>query len=396
MTAGPTDEAGANLTETRSVEVRGGLAAIPGPEVLAAVAVVLVAVLAFGVLGGPASVGPVGPTASPGPSDVVVTPSPHVVVDRAIADLLIIVNEQLIETSEALTAELGRDPSRTTEISTLIREVNGTARYGADALPALGTTAEALAMIERLGTLYADLRVIAAETLRSSINNDDAYRRGAERLVDRLAALPAIQLELAALKDMLVVATEPPLASPTPTRPPTATPTTGPTASPSRTDPPPTASAAAGSSQVINGGFEEGVDTAWTLYVAPDGSATMAADDSDPANGSLAARVAIGAATPAYSGVSVRQEGIRLVAGASYTISVALRADAPRDVRVRVASLEGDAYLTRITAAGPTWTTASFTFLAPASDDAALIEIDLGRSDVTTWIDEVSLRSGQP
>lgn len=396
MSDGGAGEPGALGTDRASVEVRGGPAAIPGPEILAAVAVVLVAALAIGLLGGPATAGPTGPSATPGPSAAVVTPSPRAVVDRAIADLLIIVNQQLIETSDALSAELGRDPTRTTEISSLIRALNGTARYGADALPSLGSTPQAAAMIERLGTLYADLRVIAGETLRASITNDAAYRRGAEQLVDRLAALPAIQVELTALKDEVVVATPPPSASATPSRPPTATPSARPSVEPVPTDPPSTASPAAGSSQVVNGGFEDGVDAAWTLYVAPDGSATIAADGSDPASGTVAARIAIGAPTPAYSGVSLRQEGMRLVAGASYTIAVALRADGPRDVRVRVASLEGDAYLTRIAAVGPTWSTISFTFLAPASDDAALIEIDLGRSDVTTWIDEVSLITGQP
>jgi hypothetical protein len=68
-----------------------------------------------------------------------------------------------------------------------------------------------------------------------------------------------------------------------------------------------------------------------------------------------------------------------------------LRAEAAREVRVRVASQSGDAYLTRIAAVGTTWSVASFTFLAPASDEDAVLQIELGRSDATTWVDEVVL-----
>jgi hypothetical protein len=40
------------------------------------------------------------------------------------------------------------------------------------------------------------------------------------------------------------------------------------------------------------------------------------------------------------------------------------------------------------------WSTQSFVFIAPVSDSRATLEIDLGRSIVTTWIDGVSLRPG--
>jgi hypothetical protein len=369
---------------------------MPGPEGVAAALVVVVALIAVAVVGGGLGSGPVQPSSAPSATSSALAPQPSRLVDRAIADLLIIVNQQLIEAGDQLADEVERATGRTTEIATLIREINATARYGADALPALGTTPEAQDLIERLGPIYDEIRTIADETLRASVNNAVAYELGATRLIEVIAELPPFQLELQALRDEVVVASIPP-ASVAPSdgpsgQPPSAVPSTDPSSVPT-TDPSPSGAPtpSTGPSQVVNGGFEDGVATAWRLVVADGANATVRDDRTDPASGAISARVDLGTATAAFSGVSLQQGGMRLEAGASYTISVALRADAARDVRVRVASSDGDAYLTRIALAGPSWMVSSFTFLAPASDDQAVIQIDLGRSDVTTWIDDVVL-----
>jgi hypothetical protein len=68
------------------------------------------------------------------------------------------------------------------------------------------------------------------------------------------------------------------------------------------------------------------------------------------------------------------------------------RATADREIRVRIASTAGASYLTRLATVGTTWTPLVFTFIVPVSDPNAVLEIDLGRSTVTTVIDTVSFR----
>jgi hypothetical protein len=377
------------------VRVSRGRTRMLGPEWVAGALVVVVVVLASAVTRGLGS-GAAEPSPSPSPSGSAVAPQPSRLVDRAIADLLVTVNQQLIEAGDQAAEEVARDTGRTTEIATLVREINATARYGADRLPALGSTPEALDLIERLAPVYDEIRTIADETLRASINNAAAYEQGATRLIEVIAGLPPFQLELQALRDQVVVASVPPASAPpsgvpSDAPPSDAPPTDAPSAAPTEPSPSGSPGPSTGPSQVVNGGFETGVGTAWRLVVADGVIATVRDDRTDPASGEISARVDLGTVSAAYAGVSLQQAGMRLEAGASYTISVALRSEAVRDVRVRVASSDGSAYLTRIALAGPTWIVSSFTFLAPARDDQAVIQIDLGRSDATTWIDDVVL-----
>ena len=365
---------------------------VAGPEVVATLLSILVVAGASVLLGG----SPPGVTPEPSGSALAqgspTAPRPSERVDRAIADLLISVGQELLDAGVLLTEEVERDPSRAPEIATLVRQVNATARYGADALPALGTTPEAQDLIARLGPIYEELQAIADETLRSSITNTTAYERGATRLVEVIDRLPPLQAELEALRDTPVATPAPSSAPPSASAAPSGSPSQapGPSASGSLA---PGASQGPGAigSQLINGGFEEGVDKGWSLVAAPGVVVSITPDQLQPAGGTSSARIDIGTATPAFSGISLQQEGIRLSAGAPYTVQVALRADAAREVRVRVASQSGDAYLTRIAAVGTTWSVASFTFLAPASDQDAVLQIELGRSDATTWVDEVVL-----
>jgi hypothetical protein len=366
---------------------------VAGPEVVASVLSILVvasAALLFG--GSPPGVAP-EPSGSAVAQGSGVAPRPSERVDRAIADLLISVGQELLDAGVQLTEEVERDPSRAPEIATLVRQVNATARYGSDALPGLGTTPEAQDLIAELGPIYDELQSIADDTLRSSITNAAAYEQGAINLVEVIDRLPPLQAELEALRDAPVVVSAPPSAPPSAAVAPSAS-----VAQPSQ-EPVASGSLAPGgspgpgtiASQLINGGFEEGVVTGWSLVAAPGVEVRIDPDALQPAAGTTSARIDIGTATPAFSGISLQQEGIRLSAGAPYTVQIALRAEAAREVRVRVASQSGDAYLTRIAAVGTTWSVASFTFLAPASDEDAVLQIELGRSDATTWVDEVVL-----
>ncbi|MEX1171226.1 MAG: carbohydrate binding domain-containing protein [Chloroflexota bacterium] len=366
---------------------------VPGPELLGGlVALSVVAILTITLAwpletGGPAAPGATAsPTAPPS-----IQPTPSAVVDPAIADLLIIVNRRLIRIGESLSQELARDPLRTTDVSTAIRELNGIARYGGEALDALGPDPAAQAFAERLGQVYASLREEATLTLGASVTNVTAYRRGAERLVEMLEALPPLQDELATLK----VSRPTGLASTSPG--PTPVPTTGATpVSTASADVAPSPGSSprpvpGGPSQLVNGGFEDGVGTPWALQLAPGASATIEQDRVTFATGPAAARIDVSAGTPAFSGISLQQRGLRIQAGARFTFAIALRSEAARDVRIRIASHTGETYVARVAAASQTWSVTQFTFAAPISDDDAVLEIDVGRSDVTIWLDDVHL-----
>ena len=73
-------------------------------------------------------------------------------------------------------------------------------------------------------------------------------------------------------------------------------------------------------------------------------------------------------------------------------MSVAVRAAETREVRVRVTGAGGLTYAARIFTVGTAWTIVSFDLEQLATDPAAELALDLGRSDATVWFDDVSLR----
>ena len=356
---------------------------------------VVLAVAGTTLLGGrpPA---PVPGAASPTPSIAAVPSATRIfVVDRAVADLLIKLNDQILDSGDRLTVEIERDPFRPADASTIIREINASARFGVDAVSSLGTSAVALGMIDRLGGVYAALREIATATLRASIGNASAYRSGGEGMVEALLELPALQERLEDLR----AGTAPPTPSPTAPSPRpsaskspevTATPSSSvssPSPSPTQAPSPSTSGGALGPSQIENGGFESGVGPPWELRVGPGAAATVEVDQQVRAAGSRSARIEIATTTPAFGSVTLQQGGLRLAAGGRYTVRVGLRAAEPREVRIYLVSRSGETYLTRVATAGPDWNVASFTFTAPVSDVDAVLEVGLGRTPVDTWVD---------
>jgi Carbohydrate binding domain len=376
----------------------------PSPElvggVVAAVVLVLVAVIIFGTGSRPSGATDPSPTTSP-TSLATATATP--LVDATVAQFLISINGPLIEAADRLEAELERDPFRPADVQDIIREINQRALIGADAVQNLGTTDVALDMIDRLGAVYASLREIATATQRASITNAPAYRNGAEQLIEALAPLPGLNAELEELRDGVAQATPTASsarpspsdeASPVVTPSPAASPT--PTASLSPSPSTTTTPGPVGPSQIVNGGFESGVGSPWALQLVIAADAKLVADLEIRAAGDSSARVDIVDATPAYAGVTLRQPGLRLEAGARYTVRVSLRATNLREIRVQLASRAGETYLTRVASAAPSWSVASFTFTAPVSDQDAVLEFGLGRTAVTTWLDEVSLSPAAP
>jgi hypothetical protein len=369
----------------------------PAPELVgAALAVIVLAVVGTSVLagggGGPSAVGP-SPAASTALRSVEPSPSPP--VDPLVVELLGALNGKLVGYAGTLQREVDRSVLRTPDVASLIRQINATVRVGVEAVPKLGGSLGPDEPGGQMAALYEDITKSATETLGASIQNDRAYRAGGGVLVKLIEELPPIQASLEAL-----LAAPPPTVAPSPTASPspppaTATPIvpTAPTASPPPSGalgsaaPPPAAD-----EQLENPGFEAGVGPPWVLLVAAGSAATVTADTSAPASGSTAARIDIAIGSGAYGGISLQQPGLQLVAGGRYTVSLSARSALDREIRIRIASTGGASYLARLAPVGAAWSQQVYTFFAPVSDANAVLEIDLGRSTATTWIDAVSFR----
>lgn len=364
----------------------------PGPEFVASLlAVVIVAVVGASVLAGGPATPENGPSLPPRTSSTPVVAEATPIVDPTVVALLRSLNQQLADHGRALRDSL-TGSFRTSDVAATIRQVNATVQLATDSVSALrGALGEDEAG-GRLAVLYQAITKSAETALGASLENTNAYRIGAGVLVELIADLPALQAELDALARAPVGTPAPTPSVPASPTPPPATPTP-PTATPSPSPsvvPPSSPAPPVPGDQIVNGGFESGVGAPWALQVAPGAAATVAADTTAPAAGATAARIDISFGSPAYTGISLVQPGLRMDAGAQYTISIAVRAAATRDIRVRIAAADGASYLTRLATATTTWTTQSFTFIAPVSDGAAVLQIDFGRSGASVWLDTIS------
>jgi hypothetical protein len=118
--------------------------------------------------------------------------------------------------------------------------------------------------------------------------------------------------------------------------------------------------------------------------------ATWTADQAVHAGGTTSARVEISVAGDERAAVAVRQGGLSIVAGSRYVATIAVRADATREVRLRIASAAGDTYATRLFTVGTGWQVLTVDSTVFATDPNAWLEIDLGRFAATTWLDDAS------
>jgi len=367
---------------------------------VSAVAIILlIAVVALGV--GPGGGSPTTPAgASQAPSQAVATavPTPTPPVDPGVVKYLRLLNGQLADSANALEAELKRTHFRVDELANLIRQVNLRAARGPEAVGALGGALGKDEPGGRMASIYRQITDSAGKTLDASVNNPEAYHDGAVALIGLIVQLPALQKELDALAEPPTPAPSKPSPSPTPTPVPTKTPAPTPTPTPTGTPAPsgnPTESLpiATGPEQLTNGGFEDGVDQPWQLFLGPGAAATLAADPAEAGAGASSARIDITSGSLAYAGISLRQAGLSLEPGQQYALTVSMRSTAIRDVRVRIASSASAQYFGRIVSATPQWSSQTFVFTAGVGDPNAVLELDLGRAEATTWFDGVSFRA---
>lgn len=371
---------------------------LPAPEIVAGFVIVFIAaILGSGLANGGVPSPTAASTARPAGSATFAVPLATPLVDPAVVDLLHTLNEQLALAGGSLATHLKADPFRAGDVAASIRQVNAMVVVGANYVPLLnGQTADD-EVGGRLAALYASIREAASRTLDASITNATQYRVGAGIIIELLGEIPPLQARLDALASA-PPPTPAPTASarPSPTVPPSSKPPTS--APPATASPPPSVAppsvgpspSVAPGEQLEDGGFEAGVGPPWEFRIAAGSAATLDADPTDPGSGSVSARVEIVAGSTAYAGISLRQPGLTVDAGARYSVSIAVRAASPREIRIRIASPEGASYQTRTIPVTTAWAPYSFEFVAPVSDSNAAVEIDLGRSNVTIWLDSVS------
>ena len=382
---------------------RPGLAEAISPELVAlALVVVLGGSLLLGITVSGAGLGADGGDATPTavPETPAPTPSRSAAVDQADVSLAISVNDNLSASGADLSTVLAAPSLDAPALVTAIREIAATARYGTAVADRLRQRSGSATVGARLAVLYGDLLDAAAVASSTLLTDTATLTAIARQIVVRLGDVPAVTAELTTLlAPASAPSSGPPSASPSPTGSapgpspsgetpsPSATPETSPTATPSPTPPP-----GPGPNQLAAAGFESGVGLPWELHLeASDAMATLVADTSTAEQGTTSARIDISAGSSSRAGVSLRQGNISLVPGQRYVFRVALRATVPREVGLRVVSIGGDTYSTRIFTVGNEWMIATFEFTAVVSDTSAYWEIDVGRSNTTVWVDDAWL-----
>ena len=304
---------------------------------------------------------------------------------RSALETVVVVNQRLAATGVDLELELARADPQASPIKVLLPRIAAqVAPSGSRSRPHRGSLDGRLG--SDLATAYASLGTSPTGPARER-PEPRGHSRPA-RLGDPDQEARALTARAKALLASRLESAKPAPTASTTLRPPARTPLVVPS-------PTPTASATPSSAEgglVVNGGFEAGLSP-WVLQVVSPAAATLDQDSTGPERGGRA-RVQIAAGADARSGISLVQSGVPLRAGQSYAVRLLVRAAEGRDVRIRLAGTNGDAYVARIFPVGTMWTTITFTFDALVDDPAAEIGIDLGRSGATTWIDAVALTSG--
>lgn len=365
------------------------LAARLSPEIVAGLLSALVLIGLFGVRPPSSSPGPAGPSATPRPS---VEPSPSdglPAVVRSALETVVVVNQRLAASGQELEAELALASPRAPEIAVVFPPMSAQITGVGQAVSVLVADPITATLGSRLDAIYGTITDLIRAAQRASVQNSDAYVKAAKAVDAQVADLAPLTARARAILAGKIespapspgASTEPPASGP---------PSSKPSASPSGPSPAPSAIEGG---LIVNPGFEDGLSP-WALEVVPPAVGSLAADPTDPGAGAASVRIDISTGTDSRSGISLVQSGIGLRAGQTYTVRLLARATEPRDLRVRLAATNGDAYVARILPVGPSWTSLSFSFDVLVDDSNAVLGIDLGRSTATTWIDAVGLSPG--
>jgi hypothetical protein len=300
----------------------------------------------------------------------------------------------LAQRADELGQVIAADDPLAEDIAAILRGINTEITVGNEAANRLLTHRDTLALGQDLAAFYETVANRNAETLGTSIRNTAAYIDGARAVIELLGGLGPFNDRLRAALDGSAATPSVAPASPSPSAPASPPPTAPPTAPPTIAPSPSPSGGSAGTGDtglVVNGNFEDDL-AGWRLLVTEPATATATAVPGAGVGGSSAARIDITIGSDARAGISFVKGGIALRQGASYTITLAVRAAETREIRVRVTGAGGLTYAARIFTVGTAWTVVEFDLDQLATDPAAELTLDLGRSGATVWFDDVTLR----
>jgi Carbohydrate binding domain/Thrombospondin type 3 repeat len=145
---------------------------------------------------------------------------------------------------------------------------------------------------------------------------------------------------------------------------------------------------------LVNGTFDSGGATFTPWIFRHDVAATLTGDVSG--NGSRAAKVTVSATSPQPWHVQLREEGVQLHAGTTYTVVYSARASAPRLINARIQSpvapyptmVAHDEQLTT------QWQQFALTYTATTDVADAFVGFNLAQATGDVWIDDVTIYAG--
>jgi hypothetical protein len=132
-----------------------------------------------------------GTVATPAPTAPPVHPGVPAAATAALRGTVTI-NARIASVAAPLAGELAAADFDAQEVARVMRRMTSEASAAQALLPSLGSWPAASTVQTDLGAFYADLRRISTETLASSVRHEAAYRAGAIAMVERLAALTAL------------------------------------------------------------------------------------------------------------------------------------------------------------------------------------------------------------
>jgi hypothetical protein len=376
----------------------------PGPEIIGVMfAAIIYAVIGVGVIVANTTV-PEVPTPTPTPTAEAATPRPSATMNASLVLLLRDANARILDLGKELETLLKDDPLATADVVAKVKEINQAAALAIGVLRRIeiqpGGEAIAAALLEG----YTAVADAAEKALNVPIRDSAAVRKGAEGVLAAITALPDLDALLAAAESSPsaipsgLLPTASPLTTPVPTS--TPEPTVEPTSSatPKATPEPtpePTASASptpspTPPSQLVNGGFENGLEP-WKLVLAAGAAGTLERTTTDHFSGLASGVVDITAGAGTPSAVSVEQGGLSLSNGVTYRVSLAVRTTAAREIRIRLVTGLGEVIASRVLPVSTNWTTVSFELTPIGGYQDVTLHIEVGASSQRFWMDDVSL-----
>jgi hypothetical protein len=108
-------------------------------------------------------------------------------------------NQRVLADAERLTIALAAAKPSSAEIAPILRTLATTASFGARLAPSVGDWDKASAVSADLATFYADIAATAQQGLSSSLSSSRAYQAAAERMLEVVSRVSAIDAASRAL-----------------------------------------------------------------------------------------------------------------------------------------------------------------------------------------------------